>query len=136
MVPDNIEKNMYLRRRQDKITLLWYPKNTDNLDFFVKSILLLCPRILKKNTKNPTMVPDNIEKNMYLRRRQDKSSLLWYPKNTDNLEFYVKITLLCCPRILRKKHVFKTSPRQNHTTMMPTRLVRHYYKLIEKLKSR
>ena len=32
--------------------------------------------------------------------------------------FFVKITLLWCPKIL-KKHVFNMSPRQNHTTMIP-----------------
>ena len=31
MMPENIEKNMYLRRRQGKITLLRFPKSTDNL---------------------------------------------------------------------------------------------------------
>ena len=31
MVPENVEKNMYLRRRQDKITLPLCPKNKDNL---------------------------------------------------------------------------------------------------------
>ena len=40
MIPENIEKNMYLRRRQGKITLLGCPKNTHSLRFFVKIILL------------------------------------------------------------------------------------------------
>ena len=44
MMPENFEKNMYLRHRQGKIILLWYPKNTDNL----KSNYYDAAKILKK----------------------------------------------------------------------------------------
>ena len=49
----NIFLKMYLRSRHGKITLPWFPKNTDNLWFFVKIKILRCPKDWK---------------NMYLRR--------------------------------------------------------------------
>ena len=50
-MPANIEKNMYLRRHQGKITLLWFPKNTDKLCFFVKIKLSWRQKILQKYWK-------------------------------------------------------------------------------------
>ena len=109
-----ILNNIYLRRRQGKITLLRYPKNTDNLWYFVKITLLWCPKILTKNMYLrrrqvfvkiilPTKMPENIEKNMCLRRRQGKNTLLWCLQITDNLWYFVKITLLWFPKILSKE---------------------------------
>ena len=63
MVPENVEKNMYLRRRQDKITLLWYPKNTAIYDFLLKSLYY--------------GAREYWEKKMYLRRRQGKNTPIW-----------------------------------------------------------
>ena len=47
----------------------------------------MMPENIEKNMY-PTMMPENFEKNMYLRRRQGKITLLWCPKNTDNLWFF------------------------------------------------
>ena len=57
-MPENIEKNMYLRRRQSKITLLRCQK--------------------KKNfcLNHTTKMSENIEENIYFRRRQGKIKLL------------------------------------------------------------
>ena len=41
-------KKMYLRCRHGKITILMFPKNTDNIWFFAKITLLWCPKRLKK----------------------------------------------------------------------------------------
>ena len=64
MMPENIEKNMYLRRRQGKITLLLYPKNTDNLWFLLKSRYYDARKYWKKHakshyydTQNPKIIP-------------------------------------------------------------------------------
>ena len=43
------------------------------------------------------------------------------PNKKDNLRFFAKITVLWCLKIL-KKHVFKTSPRQNHATKITKQL--------------
>ena len=57
MKPDNIAKNMRLRRRLGKIILLLYPKIE-----VIKNL--------------PTMMPENIEKTMYLSRDQVKITVL------------------------------------------------------------
>ena len=53
MMPENIEKNMYLRRHQGKITLLRCPKNTEKLWFLSKShyhdVRKYCKNIEKKH---------------------------------------------------------------------------------------
>ena len=53
MMPENFEKNMYLRRHQGKINLLRCPKNTDKLWFLSKShyhdVRKYCKNIEKKN---------------------------------------------------------------------------------------
>ena len=76
------------------------------------------------------MMPKNIEKNMYLRRFQGKITLLWCPKNTDNLWFLLK-SQYCYARKYWKKHVLKTSPVQNHNTIMPKKDI--FYFLLKSL---
>ena len=103
MMPEKIEKNMYLRRHQGKNHTTMMPKKYRYFMILIKSRYYDAQKYWK---------------NMYLRRHQGKIKLLWCPKNTDNLWFFVKITLLWCPKIL-KKHVSKTTLRQNQTSMMP-----------------
>ena len=124
MMPKNIEKNIYLRRRQGEVTILWYPKNTH---FFVKVKLLWCHKKIGKNkylrrpqgkltlheAKNTENVwcfvislyyaAQNTEKIIYVTRRQTKITLLRYPKNTDSVWLFVKSTILWCPENIKKK---------------------------------
>ena len=124
-----ILKNMYVRRRQGEITLLWCLKNTNNLWYLLKS----------------QYDSENVEKNMYLRRCQGIITLL-NPKNADNLWYFVEITLLWFPKILReKKNVCRMLPKQNHTKIQINKTFlskspyydpQVYYKIIKNKKSK
>ena len=129
MMTKTIEKNMYLRRRQGKVTILWCQKNTDNLWFCIQVNLLWCPKnwkihVLKTSSRQThinmmpkkyrtftylcknhnTMMPEKYWKKhvLYLRRRQGIITIQWYPKNSDYLWFFVKITILWRQKILKK----------------------------------
>ena len=84
MLPENIEKNMYLRCGQGKITLILFPKNTDHLWYFVNITLLWCPKIWKKN--------------MYNKAWRRQNNVLWCSQKKDNLWIFVKITVLWYPQ--------------------------------------
>ena len=71
-MPEKIEKNTYLRRR------LLKSHYYDARKYWI---------------------------NMYLRRRQGKNTLVWFPKITINFWYSVKITLLWCPKILKKTRI-------------------------------
>ena len=55
-----------------------------------------------------------IEKNMYFRLRQSKLTLVWCPKNTENVRFFVKITQLWCPKILKKTCISDVAKAKSH----------------------
>ena len=142
MMPKNIEKNMYLRRRQGKITLLWCPKNTDNLWFLFKSPYCDARKYWKKHVLKTspvqnhfTMMPKKnnllfflkvtllwcpriLKKTCNLRHRLGKIILLWYPKNTDNLKSHYYDA-----GKYWKNYVFKPWPSQNHATMIPNKCI-------------
>ena len=61
---------------------------------------------------------ENIEKNMYLRRCQEKSHHYDAKKIQKILVFLLK-SPYCDARRKLKKSVLKTSPRQNHPIMIP-----------------
>ena len=96
-----ILKIMYVRRRQGEITLLWCLKNTNNLWYLLKS----------------QYDSENVEKNRYFRRCQGIITLL-NPKNADNLWYFVEITLLWFPKILREKKNMYVGCRQSKTTLL------------------
>ena len=87
---------MRLRCRPGKTILLRYPKNTGMI----------------KN--HSTMMPENIEKTMYLSRDEVKITVLWYPKKDFFLIFclkshYFDAQKYWCPKKLKKKTcTFKT----------------------------
>ena len=122
------------------------PKNTDILYFSLKKpyyntrkywkyyVFKTCPSqnqptmmpkkwryflFLCKNDN--TMLPENIEKNMYSIRGKSKITLLWCPKNTNHLWLFVKIKLLWCPKIWEKTCTLKGWRMQNYDTMMLTK---------------
>ena len=59
-MPENIEKNMYLRRHQDKITLLQCSKNKISYDFLLKlpyhDVQKYCKNIEKKHVLNTNLI--------------------------------------------------------------------------------
>ena len=64
------------------------------------------------------MIPENIEKKHIFKTLPRKITLLWYPKNRDNIWFFVLKSHNYDASNYWKKNVFKKSSRQNHNTMM------------------